>query len=122
MQAMQLAATANTEASREFYERKLGLRFVEDSPFALVFDVGGVMLRIQKVEKVVAPPYSSLGFIIDNMESTVTNLLENGVEFERYEFIQQDDQGIWTTPDGAKVAWCKDPDGSVVSFTQHPSR
>ena len=121
MQAMQLAATANTEASREFYEEKLGLRFVEDSPFALVFDVDGVMLRIQKVEKVVAPPYTSLGFIIDDMESTVATLREKGVTFERYEFIQQDDKGIWTTPDGAKIAWCKDPDGSVVSFTQHPN-
>lgn len=121
MQAMQLAATANAEASRDFYETKLGLRFVEDSPFALVFDVDGVMLRIQKVEQVVAPPYTSLGFIIDDMQSTVAELTEKGVAFERYEFIEQDNQGVWTTPDGAQIAWFKDPDGSVVSLTQHPS-
>jgi hypothetical protein len=26
--------------------------------------------------------------------------------------------GIWTTPDGTKIAWFKDPDGNLLSLTQ----
>ncbi len=45
-------ATANAERSRSFFEGKLGLKFVADEPVALVFQVGGSMLRIQKVDQI----------------------------------------------------------------------
>ena len=41
-----------------------------------------------------------------------------GVRFERYAFMTQDDAGIWTTPDGSRVAWFNDPDGNLLSLTQ----
>jgi hypothetical protein len=50
--------------------------------------------------------------------STMARELESaGVRFERYENIKQDDQGIWTSPTGARVAWFKDPDGNVLSLS-----
>ena len=36
---------------------------------------------------------------------------------QRYDF-PQDEQGIWTAPNGVKVAWFKDPDRNVLSVTQ----
>jgi len=42
-----------------------------------------------------------------------------GVTFERYPGMQQDQLGIWKSPSGAKVAWFKDPDGNVLSVTEH---
>ena len=33
-----------------------------------------------------------------------------------------DDDSIWTAPSGAKVAWFKDPDGNVLSISQHHFR
>ena len=39
-------ATANPREARSFYETTLGLRFIEESPAAVVFDSNGVMLRI----------------------------------------------------------------------------
>lgn len=121
MQAILFAATTDPVGSREFYENKLGLRFITDSPFALVFDVAGTMLRVQKVEKVVSPPYTSLGFEVADIHEAVKAAIESGVIFEHYDFLQQDDVGIWTTPDGARIAWCKDPDGNVVSLSQSPN-
>lgn len=118
MRAILFAATTDPARSRNFYEEVLGLRFVEDSPFALVFDVEGTMLRIQKVEQVASPPYTLLGFNVSDIEDTVRSLESANVQCERYEFLEQDELGIWTTPDGVKIAWCKDPDGSVVSFTE----
>ena len=121
MQAILFAATTNPASSREFYEGQLGLRFVEDSPFALVFDAQGTMLRVQKVEQVVAAPYTSLGFEVNNIEDKMREVIAKGLQFETYEFLEQDGLGIWTTPDGAKIAWCKDPDGNVISFSQLPA-
>jgi hypothetical protein len=40
-----------------------------------------------------------------------------GITFERYNFIEQDDSGIWTSPGGTRVAWFKDPDGNILSVS-----
>lgn len=45
------AATTNSDRSRKFYEEALGLEFVADDPFALVFRSGQLQLRIQKVDR-----------------------------------------------------------------------
>ena len=46
-------------------------------------------------------------------------LAAKGVSFLRYSFFEQDELGIWTAPDGDKVAWFTDPDGNVLSLSQH---
>jgi hypothetical protein len=46
-------------------------------------------------------------------------LQERGVAFEKYPFVQDQERGIWTAPGGNKVAWFKDPDGNVLSVSQH---
>lgn len=56
MQAILFAATTDAVNSRQFYESILGFTCKEDTPFALVFDVGGTELRVQKVETVVNTP------------------------------------------------------------------
>lgn len=114
------AATTIAERSRHFYADLLGLTLKEDTPYALVFDVNGITLREQKVKKVVAVPYTSIGFEVQDLQQTVTELSSSGIRFEQYPFLEQDAAGIWTTPDGARVAWCRDPDGTTVPFSQHP--
>jgi catechol 2,3-dioxygenase-like lactoylglutathione lyase family enzyme len=113
-------ATANAERSRDFYERVLGLTFVADEPPALVFRVGDQMLRIQKVDRVCAAPYTSLGWTVSDIRQTVHALDAGGVIFQRYEGMNQDADGIWPAPSGALVAWFQDPDGHVLSLTQFP--
>ena len=111
-------ATANAEVSRAFYERVLGFAFVADEPPALVFRVGDSMLRIQKVERVHAAPYTALGWTVLDIRQTVQELQAAGVVFQRYEDMNQDADGIWSSPSGALVAWFCDPDGHVLSLTQ----
>ncbi|MGH7281193.1 MAG: VOC family protein [Polyangiaceae bacterium] len=111
-------ATKNPPVSRRFYEDVLGLRFVADEPAALIFDTGeNVMLRIQKVDALTPHPFTALGWVVEDIRGTVEGLKKLGVRFEKYEFLSQDDLGIWTTPDGSGVAWFKDPDGNVLSLT-----
>ena len=90
------------------------------SPFAIVFDSNGVEVRIQKVEKASPPPGTVLGWRVRNLQQTMTDLAKAGVSFERYSFLESDERGIWTSPDGAQVAWFKDPDGNTLSLTQAP--
>jgi catechol 2,3-dioxygenase-like lactoylglutathione lyase family enzyme len=111
-------ATANAGRSRVFYEQVLGLTFVADEPPALVFQVGHSMLRIQKVDRVHNLPYTALGWAVSDLRRTVHRLRSAGVNFQRYEGMNQDDDGIWHAPGGAFVAWFQDPDGHVLSLTQ----
>jgi len=111
-------ATANPEKSRSFYQDTLGLQLISDQPYALVFDTAGIMLRVQKVEQVTPPSYTVLGWEVGDIGLSVTELVEKGVAFEQFPFLTQDETGIWTTPDGARVAWFKDPDGNMISITQ----
>lgn len=111
-------ATADAERSRKFYERVLGLELVADEEPALVFKVGDSMLRIQKVDRVVAAPYTALGWAVSDIRQTVRDLFSAGINFERYPGMNQDDHGIWQAPSGALIAWFQDPDGHVLSLTQ----
>jgi catechol 2,3-dioxygenase-like lactoylglutathione lyase family enzyme len=111
-------ATANAARSREFYERVLGLAFVAEEPPALVFRIGDRMLRIQKVDRVLAAPYTALGWAVSDIRRAVRDLRLAGVSFQRYPGMNQDDDGIWQAPSGALVAWFQDPDGHVLSLTQ----
>ena len=105
--------------ARWFYEEVLGLTFVADEPYALVFDLNGIMLRIQKVADMSPGDYTTLGWQVGDIETTVRGLAERGVTFERYEGLPQDQLGIWSVPGAkAKVAWFKDPDGNTLSVTQ----
>jgi catechol 2,3-dioxygenase-like lactoylglutathione lyase family enzyme len=111
-------ATTNAARSKAFYQGTLGLRLLSDHQFALAFDSNGIQLRVQKVEKVQPPPFTVLGWEVANIRQTVTGLTKAGVVFERYEFLAQDDLGIWKAPSGTNVAWFKDPDANLLSLAE----
>jgi catechol 2,3-dioxygenase-like lactoylglutathione lyase family enzyme len=111
-------ATAQPDRAKLFYGEVLGLRFLRDTPFALVFAVGATRLRVSKVEKVTPASYTVLGWRVSDIRATVEGLSIKGVKFEHFPGMDQDEIGIWTTPDGHQVAWFKDPDGNTLSLTQ----
>jgi catechol 2,3-dioxygenase-like lactoylglutathione lyase family enzyme len=110
--------TKDAAKARVFYEGVLGLRFVKDDGFALVLDANGIMVRVAKAEFTPAP-FTILGWQVSDIEKMVKGLQEKGVKFERFGFFEQDELGIWTAPTGDKVAWFKDPDGNMLSVSQH---
>lgn len=105
--------------ARAFYEGALGLRFLQDDGFALVFDANGVILRLVRLQQLTPAQYTILGWQVKRIEELVRQLQARGVQFERYGFFKQDDLGIWTAPGGDKVAWFKDPDGNTLSLSEH---
>jgi catechol 2,3-dioxygenase-like lactoylglutathione lyase family enzyme len=101
-----------------FYRDVLGLGFISEDNFAVVLDVGGIMLRVSTLADFVPHEHSILGFRVPDVTATVKALRENGVTFNIYPGFKQDDLGIWTVPGGTThVAWFKDPDGNVLSIT-----
>jgi catechol 2,3-dioxygenase-like lactoylglutathione lyase family enzyme len=115
-----MVGTARGDAARDFYRDTLGLKLREENQFAFIFDVDGVELRVSKVPALVPSAFATLGFNVKNIEAEIDAIVAKGVTMERYGFLQQDERGVWLSPDGgAKVAWFKDPDHNVLSFVQH---
>jgi len=115
------ATIVDVVRAKAFYGETLGLRLVsEEPPYALVFDANGTMLRLGMGKEL--PPSSGtvLGWEVPDIGAAVKELEEAGIRFERYEFLKPDALGIWTAPTGAKVAWFKDPDGNILSLSEHP--
>lgn len=116
-----LGAT-DPDRATTFYRDTLGLNLVPtESPSALVFETGQTTLRISIVDEVRPASYTVLGWSVDDIDSAVRSLSSNGVSFDRIPGMDQDDRGIWTAPDGTKVAWFRDPDDNVLSVTEHAS-
>jgi len=111
-------ATRNPASARKFYEGALGLAFISEDPFAVVFDVNGTMLRVQKVQELLPARHTVLGWDVHDIRAEIEALTKKGVRFERFDGLPQNELGVWTSPSGAKVAWFKDPDGNTLSLTQ----
>ena len=121
MEIIAFVPTRNRAKARDFFEKTLGLPFISDDQFALVFDANGVMVRVVDVSGVgdyKPAPFTILGWSVSDVGKTVTGLQKKGVKFERYPGMDQDQLGVWSSPSGAKVAWFKDPDGNVLSLTE----
>jgi len=109
---------ADLDRARAFYEGVLGLPVTERTDFACVFDSGGTMLRVTAVPAVAQPGYTVLGWRVPDITAVVRELTGRGVTVLRFDGMAQDEDGIWTTPGGDRVAWFADPDGNTLSLTQ----
>jgi catechol 2,3-dioxygenase-like lactoylglutathione lyase family enzyme len=108
----------DVSAARAFYEGVLGLTVSEESPFALVLDANGTMVRVTPVPDHEPRAFTIAGWDVPDIAATVIELAERGVSFTRYDGMDQDELGVWTSPSGARVAWFADPDRNNLSLTQ----
>src|SRR4051794_34484276 len=96
---------SDLDRARHFYGDQLGLPLRDESPFALVAEAGGTMLRITAVDSVAPVPYTVLGWGVRDIDATVDHLISRGVRFTRYAGMNQDQRGVWTAPSGSRIAW-----------------
>lgn len=111
-------STTDAARARRFYEDTLGLPLMDQTPFALVFQAHGTMLRVTVAERTVPAPYTVLGWGVADIAAMILELGARGVAFIRYEGMDQDELGVWRAPSGAKIARFKDPDANILSLTQ----
>jgi predicted enzyme related to lactoylglutathione lyase len=98
----------------------LGLSFVSEDDFAVVYDALGIDLRLQKVRELTPQPHTALGWSVAGIDQVVRDIAARGGRFERFPPLEQDAAGIWKSPSGARVAWLRDPDGNLLSLTERP--
>ena len=110
--------TTDKAKARGFYEDVLGLEFQEEDTFAVVMNANGIDIRIVDVGQFTPFGFTILGWAVEDIAESVTTMRARGVVFETYDFLEHDDLGIWTAPDGARVAWFKDVDGNTLSVSQ----
>ena len=106
------------ERSERFFQDVLSLPLVSRSPYASVFSIGGATLRVTRVDGLRPQPFSVFGWLVQDLRGALEELRERGTVVLVYEGQDQDDNSVWTTPNGDLVAWFKDPDSNVLSLTQ----
>jgi catechol 2,3-dioxygenase-like lactoylglutathione lyase family enzyme len=111
-------ATTDAVRARAFFEGVLGLTFVEDHQYLVVFETDSARLNLQKTDKVTPPYGTAVGWSVRDLRATMREMIARGVVFERYEGMDQDEMGVWSPAPGAGVAWFKDPDGNLLSVNQ----
>ncbi len=110
--------TTDAERAKAFYGGTLGLRFIANDGFAVVFDANGTTVRVGIAKELQPAKHTVLGWEVPDIVATVKQLQSAGVQTKHYGFPNQDELGIWTAPGGTKVAWFEDPDGNVLSVQQ----
>lgn len=111
-------STVKPGEAKVFYRDVLGLKLLSEDGFALEFNANGTLLRVTIVKELKPQAFTVLGWNVEDISSTIESLNNKGVTCEKYEFFEQDNLGIWTSPNGSKVAWFKDPDGNILSLTE----
>ena len=112
-------AVDDLQKARDFYGETLGLRTsVLEEGVLLSLHLAGERdtLVYQKPDHAPAN-YTILNFPVDDINKAVDELTERGVQFERYQGLEQDDKGI-ARGQGPNIAWFKDPAGNVLSVLE----
>ena len=117
-EAVAFVPSEDLERSERFFQGVLNLELISRSPFASVFQVGGGTLRVTKVDALRPQPFTVFGWLVTDLRAVVRKLRDRETEMLRYEGMDQDEDGIWATPNGDLVAWFHDPDANVLSLTQ----
>ncbi|RUR03410.1 VOC family protein [Labedella endophytica] len=103
-------------AARAFYADVLGLDVREENGMLLLgIHESQPILVYPKGEAHTPASFTILNFPVDNVEATVRELADRGVEFERYDGV--DELGIMRA-DGPLIAWFTDPAGNILSVIE----
>ena len=116
-QFMAFIPVRDLAVARSFYQSTLGLAVLEESPYAIVVDARGTMLRLTRVNDLQVQPFTIAGWQVPDIGAAIDELSDLDVTFIRFEGMDQDARGVWTTPGGDHVAWFTDPDGNTLSLT-----
>jgi catechol 2,3-dioxygenase-like lactoylglutathione lyase family enzyme len=113
----------NVERARTFYADKLGLTPYREHAGHLYYEVGGTTFIIFPSAGAPSGTHDHLGFIVDDVESTVARLQSNGVTFEKYPAPPGASMKNGIMDRGTmKAAWLKDTEGNLISIAEFGQR
>jgi catechol 2,3-dioxygenase-like lactoylglutathione lyase family enzyme len=116
-----LLAVSDLARARGFYEHQLGLvpGEVEQEGVRYPCANGTLIFVYLSPENAGKSPATLAGWIVDNLDETMDELLSRGVRFEQYDQpgIKTDERGVFDAG-RFRAAWVKDPDGNTVALTE----
>lgn len=104
-------------SAKRFYGETLGLRVSEANGLLTLHIAGDRDTLVYPKEQHTAATFTILNFPVEDIELAVEELKARGIEFERYEGMVQDENGI-SRGGGPLIAWFKDPAGNILSVLQ----
>lgn len=109
---------------KEFYSETLGLNVTED-------EMGILTLHLKDDSTAVIYPkgknhqpatFTVLNFMVEDIEETVDQLIDAGIQFEQYTGdLETDEKGIFRG-DGPLIAWFTDPADNILSIIENDER
>jgi predicted enzyme related to lactoylglutathione lyase len=103
--------------AKAFYAEKLGLELTEDHGMITLHLAGGGKVIVYPKPNHEPATFTVLNFPVKDIEGTIDSLAKAGIQFERYEGMDQDSRGI-SRGGGPLIAWFKDPAGNILSVIQ----
>lgn len=101
--------------AQQFYGETLGIEVSEDNGMLTLRIAGGRPVLVYPKPDHTPATFTILNFPVDDIDTAVSALAARGVEFERYEWT--DEQGVQRQY-GPPIAWFKDPAGNILSVIQ----
>jgi catechol 2,3-dioxygenase-like lactoylglutathione lyase family enzyme len=111
------------ETAKAFYGDILGCAYEDQMMGGMRLILPGEDTKVWVYEKPhhVPAAFTILNFVVDDIDKAVDSLTEQGVVFEHYPDMYQDDKGIARGKDhnrGPNIAWFKDPAGNILSILE----
>jgi catechol 2,3-dioxygenase-like lactoylglutathione lyase family enzyme len=104
--------------ARAFYEEKLGFKPKEVTPGGVTYEfANGTACFLYPTPNAGTSQASQAFWQVEDVEKEVTELMAQGVKFEKYDMPDVDENGI-STAGGAKAAWFKDTEGNTMALIQ----
>lgn len=106
--------------AKEFYGQTLGIETEQDEMGLTLKLAGGNNIFIYPKDDHQPATYTTLNFIVDDIDKAVEELKGKGVTFEQYDNMT-DENGIArgiSQNRGPDIAWFKDPAGNILSVLQ----
>ena len=117
-EAMATVGVKHLDAARKFYGDTLGL---PENPSkeagALVFKSGHSTLLVYESQYAGTNQATAATWVVGGeLDAIVQALRTKGVRFEHYDLPDTRREGDIHVSGATRVAWCKDPDGNILSF------
>src|ERR687893_20810 len=106
-------AAPDIETARRFYGETLGLETSVENGLLTLHIAGDCNVLVYPKPDHEPATFTILNFPVDDIDAAVDALAERGVEFEKYDWVD-DPKGIMRN-EGPPIAWFTDPAGNILS-------
>jgi catechol 2,3-dioxygenase-like lactoylglutathione lyase family enzyme len=117
-----LLAVSDLDRARRFYEQQLGLEpgNVEEQGVRYRCAEGTQIFVYLAPDHAGRSPATIAGWLVDDLDRTMTELAARGVTFEQYDQsgLKTDERGVFDAG-RFRAAWITDPDGNTMAITEN---